>query len=62
MCAFKGEVPFTGTAAVEEDYINGADKKYGPKGFMYYGYALKDFKSVDEGERKVASLNVLMKG
>ncbi|HCS40240.1 MAG TPA: hypothetical protein DIW44_11745 [Anaerolineaceae bacterium] len=50
------------SAAVEEEYINGAEKKYGPEGFMYYGYALKDFASGDEGERKVASLNVLRKG
>jgi flavin reductase (DIM6/NTAB) family NADH-FMN oxidoreductase RutF len=51
------------SAAVEEDYINGAEKKYGPEGFMYYGYAMKDFlNSGDEGERKVATLNVLRKG
>lgn len=50
------------SAAVEEEYINGAEKKYGPDGFMYYGYALKDFASGDVGERKVATLNVLHKG
>ncbi len=51
------------SAAVEEEYINGAEKKYGPEGFMYYGYALKDFLATgDEGERKVATLNVRMKG
>jgi len=49
------------SAAVEDEYINGAEKKYGPDGFMYYGYALKDFASGDEGERKVATLNVLRK-
>jgi hypothetical protein len=29
---------------------------------MYYGYALKNFASGDEGERKVATLKVRMKG
>jgi flavin reductase (DIM6/NTAB) family NADH-FMN oxidoreductase RutF len=47
------------SAAVEEDYINGADKKYGPEGFMYYLYALNDFATGDNGKRKVASLRVL---
>ncbi|MBA4383805.1 MAG: hypothetical protein C0410_03650 [Anaerolinea sp.] len=50
------------SAAVEEGYINSSEKKYGPDGFMYYGYVLKDFASGDEGERKVATLNVRMKG
>jgi flavin reductase (DIM6/NTAB) family NADH-FMN oxidoreductase RutF len=46
-------------AAVEDDYLNGSEKKYGQDGFMYYGYDLKDFASGDQGERKVAALNVL---
>jgi flavin reductase (DIM6/NTAB) family NADH-FMN oxidoreductase RutF len=50
------------SAAVEDEYLNGSEKKYGPDGFMYYGYALKDFASGDQGERKVATLNVRMKG
>jgi flavin reductase (DIM6/NTAB) family NADH-FMN oxidoreductase RutF len=48
-------------AAVDEDYINGSEMKYGKEGFMYYLYDLKDFASGDQGERKVASLNVLRK-
>ena len=47
-------------AAVEDDYINGA-KKYGKDGFMLYLYDLQDFKSGDQGQRKVASLNILRK-
>ena len=47
-------------AAIEDDYING-EKKYGKDGFMYYGYELQDFTSGDQGERKVASLNILRK-
>ncbi len=73
-CRLKSEMDLSGkgkqslvigevlSAAVEEEYINGAEKKYGPDGFMYYGYALKDFASGDEGERKVACLNVIRKG
>jgi len=48
-------------AAMEGDYLNGSAKKYGPDGFMYYLYELKDFATSDQGERKVASLNVLRK-
>ena len=48
------------SAAVDSDYING-DKKYGQDGFMYYLYDLQDFASGDQGERKVASLNILRK-
>ena len=48
------------SAAVDEDYINGA-RKYGQDGFMYYLYDLQDFASGDQGERKVASLNILRK-
>jgi flavin reductase (DIM6/NTAB) family NADH-FMN oxidoreductase RutF len=47
-------------AAVEDDYLNGG-KKYGEDGFMYYLYDLQDFASGDQGERKVASLNILRK-
>ena len=49
------------SAAVEEDYLNGSEKKYGKDGFMYYLYDLHDFASGDQGERKVASLNILRK-
>ncbi len=50
-------------AAIEADYLNGAEKKYGPDGFMFYLYALQDFAAKgDQGERKVAALNVLRKG
>jgi flavin reductase (DIM6/NTAB) family NADH-FMN oxidoreductase RutF len=49
------------SAAVENDYLNGSEKKYGQDGFMYYLYDLKDFASGDQGERKVASLNILRK-
>jgi flavin reductase (DIM6/NTAB) family NADH-FMN oxidoreductase RutF len=48
-------------AAVEEEYLNGADKKYGQDGFMYYLYDLYNYKNGDQGERKIASLNVLRK-
>jgi flavin reductase (DIM6/NTAB) family NADH-FMN oxidoreductase RutF len=49
-------------AAIEEEYLNGADKKYGLDGFMLYGNALYDFFARgDEGERKVAALNILRK-
>lgn len=47
------------SAAMEEDYLNGCEKKYGQDGFMYYLYDLHDFATGDEGERKVASLNIL---
>lgn len=48
-------------AAVAKEYLDGA-KKYGPDGFMLYGYELANFAvSGDEGERKVLSLNVLGK-
>ena len=49
-------------AAIDEDYINGSEKKYGPKGFMYYLNALQDFASGNQGERKVASLQEMRKG
>lgn len=49
------------SAAVDSDYINGAEKKYGQDGFMYYLYDLRDFASGDQGTRKVAALNVLRK-
>ena len=50
-------------AAVEEDYLNGFEKKYGEDGFMFYLYSLNNFAvSGDEGERKAASLKILRKG
>jgi hypothetical protein len=50
------------SAAVEADYLNGSAKKYGEDGFMYYLTELQDFfASGDQGERKVASLNILRK-
>ena len=49
------------SAAIEPDYLNGSEKKYGKDGFMYYLYDLKDFASGDQGERKIASLNILRK-
>lgn len=50
-------------AAIEAEYLNGAEKKYGPDGFMFYLYTLQDFAAKgDQGERKVAALNVLRKG
>jgi flavin reductase (DIM6/NTAB) family NADH-FMN oxidoreductase RutF len=49
------------SAAIENDYLNGSEKKYGQDGFMFYGYDLQDFASGDQGERKVASLNILRK-
>jgi hypothetical protein len=45
-------------AAMEADYMNGSEKKYGPDGFMYYLYELADFATSDQGVRKVATLNV----
>ncbi len=45
-------------AAMAEDYVNGADKKYGSDGFMYYLYDLADFATGDKGTRKVATLTV----
>jgi flavin reductase (DIM6/NTAB) family NADH-FMN oxidoreductase RutF len=48
-------------AAMEEEYLNGAGKKYGEDGFMVYGNELYDFASGNQGERKVASLNTLRK-
>ncbi|HQL37901.1 MAG TPA: hypothetical protein PKV95_00365, partial [Anaerolineaceae bacterium] len=47
--------------ADDQDYLNGSEKKYGPNGFMYYLYDLYNFASSDQGERKVASLNILRK-
>jgi flavin reductase (DIM6/NTAB) family NADH-FMN oxidoreductase RutF len=49
------------SAAINSDYLNGAEMKYGKDGFMYYVYDLQDFASGDQGERKVASLNILRK-
>jgi len=49
------------SAAMDEEYINGSEKKYGQDGFMYYLYDLKDFASGDQGERKVASLKIIRK-
>jgi hypothetical protein len=46
-------------AAIEDDYVNGSEKKYGPEGFMYYLYELEDFATSDKGARKVASLKVI---
>ena len=48
-------------AAVESEYLNGAEKKYGLEGFMYYLYDLNNFAEGDQGTRKVASLNVIRK-
>ncbi len=48
-------------AAIDEDYLNGSEKKYGKDGFMYYVHDLKDFASGDQGERKVAALNIIRK-
>ena len=48
-------------AAMEDEYLNGSEKKYGPDGFMFYGYELQDFAGGDQGERKVAALQVLRK-
>ncbi len=48
-------------AAVVEDYLNGAENKYGQDGFMVYGYELNNYSSGDQGERKVACLNILRK-
>ena len=47
------------SAAIDDDYLNGSEKKYGKDGFMYYLYDLQDFTFGDQGERKVASLNIL---
>jgi flavin reductase (DIM6/NTAB) family NADH-FMN oxidoreductase RutF len=47
------------SAAIDDDYLNGSEKKYGKDGFMYYLYELQDFTFGDQGERKVASLNIL---
>jgi flavin reductase (DIM6/NTAB) family NADH-FMN oxidoreductase RutF len=49
------------SAAIDDDYLNGSEKKYGQDGFMYYLYDLHDFSSGDQGERKVAALNILRK-
>ena len=49
------------SAAIDDDYLNGSEKKYGKDGFMYYLYDLQDFTFGDQGERKVASLNILRK-
>ena len=48
-------------AAMDSDYLNGSANKYGQNGFMYYLYDLQDFASGDQGERKIASLNILRK-
>jgi flavin reductase (DIM6/NTAB) family NADH-FMN oxidoreductase RutF len=48
-------------AAIEDDYVNGSEKKCGPDGFMYYLYELEDFATNDKGVRKVASLKVIGK-
>ncbi len=48
-------------AAMDEDYVNGSERKYGPDGFMYYGNALENFAGGNAGERKVASLWVVRK-
>jgi flavin reductase (DIM6/NTAB) family NADH-FMN oxidoreductase RutF len=50
------------SAAVEESHISGSENKYGKDGFMYYLYELSDFTKGDQGQRKVASLNVLGNG
>ncbi len=72
-CAFHSNIDLSGqgitsliigkvlSAAIDDDYINGSAKKYGKDGFMYYLYDLQDFTSGDQGERKVASLNILRK-
>jgi len=72
-CVFQSESDLSGqginslvigrviSAAVEEEYLNGSAKKYGKDGFMYYLYDLQDFASGDQGERKIASLNMLRK-
>lgn len=46
-------------AAIDADYVNGSDKKYGPDGFMYYLSELEDFPVSDKRSRKIASLHVL---
>ncbi len=48
-------------AAIDDAYVSGSEKKYGPDGFMYYLYELEDFAKSDKGVRKVASLNVFRK-
>lgn len=48
-------------AAMENEYLNGSEKKYGSDGFMFYGNELFDFASGNQGERKVASLRVARK-
>jgi flavin reductase (DIM6/NTAB) family NADH-FMN oxidoreductase RutF len=72
-CQFKTDIDLSGKgiqslvigqvllAAMEEDCLNGSEKKYGQDGFMYYGNELYDFASGDQGERKVACLTVLRK-
>jgi flavin reductase (DIM6/NTAB) family NADH-FMN oxidoreductase RutF len=50
------------SAAIDEDYVNGSEGKYGRDGFMFYLNELKDFASGNQGERKVASLQVMRKG
>lgn len=49
------------SAAIDGDYLNGSEKKYGKDGFMYYLNELHNFASGDQGVRKVASLNILRK-
>ncbi|MFH1523626.1 MAG: flavin reductase [Chloroflexota bacterium] len=72
-CSFRSNIDLSGkgitsliigkvlSAAIDDDYLNGSEKKYGKDGFMYYLYDLQDFTSGDQGERKVASLNILRK-
>mgnify|MGYP001050252652 FL=1 len=61
MLVFSPGARFAGTVAIEEDYVNGSEKKYGPDGFMYYLYELDDYATNDQGTRKVASLKVVRK-
>lgn len=72
-CQFKTDLDLSGkgiqvliigqvlSAAMEEAYLNGSDWKYGTDGFMYYANELYNFASGNQGERKVASLNILRK-
>jgi flavin reductase (DIM6/NTAB) family NADH-FMN oxidoreductase RutF len=72
-CAFHSNIDLSGkgitsliigkvlSAAMDEEYLNGSEKKYGKDGFMYYLYDLQNFALGDQGERKVASLNILRK-
>jgi len=72
-CTFHADIDLSGkgitsliigkvlSAAIEDDYLNGSEMKYGKDGFMYYLYDLQNFTVGDQGERKVASLNILRK-